>query len=139
MQGSEEAGRPPSAIAASSDWGPKGRIRSAVALTAAKAIDVDGTTIGEVTDLMVDVVTGRIAYVVVAVGATLGLGGERYAVPWAAVRHDTEAGVFRLRIGKSALADAPVIEREFWPEMSDDERWARAVHEHFKATPYWEP
>jgi sporulation protein YlmC with PRC-barrel domain len=121
-----------------SDWGPKGRVRSAVALTGGKAVDVEGTVIGDVTDLMVDVVSGRIVYAVVAVGAMLGLGGERYAVPWSAVAHDADAGVFRLRISKATLADAPVVEREFWPGMTDDERWARAVHEHFGATPYWE-
>jgi len=128
-----------SATAGSSDeLEPKGRVRSAATLAAAKAVDVDGVSIGDVTDLMVDVVTGRIVYVVVAVGAMLGVGGERYAVPWSAVSHDAEAGVFRLRISKSALADAPVVEREFWPEMTDDERWARSVHEHFGVTPYWE-
>ena len=104
-------------------------------LAAAKAVDVDGTLIGDVTDLMVDIVTGRIAYVVVSVGAMLGLGGERYAVPWSALSYDAEAGVFRLRLAKSALTDAPLVEREFWPEMTDDERWARAVHEHFGAIP----
>jgi PRC-barrel domain len=119
------------------DWGPKGRVQSTVMLAAAKAVDVDGTLIGDVTDLMVDIVTGRIAYVVVSVGAMLGLGGERYAVPWSALSYDAETGVFRLRFAKSALADAPLVEREFWPEMTDDERWARAVHEHFRAIPYW--
>ena len=121
------------------DWGPKGRVQSVVTLTAAKAVDVDGTLIGDVTDLMVDIITGRIAYVVVSVGAMLGLGGERYAVPWSALSHDAEAGVFRLRVAKSVLADAPLVEREFWPEMTDDERWARSVHEHFRAIPYWVP
>ena len=62
------------------DWGPKGRVQSVVTLTAAKAVDVDGTLIGDVTDLMVDIITGRIAYVVVSVGAMLGLGGERYGL-----------------------------------------------------------
>lgn len=111
--------------------GPKGRVRSAAAMVGATAVDVEGEAIGEVTDLMIEVASGRIAYVVIAVGATLGFGGERYPVPWSALAHDAEAGEFRLHFSKAHLAAAPVVEPEFWPEMTDDERWARAVHDHF--------
>ena len=111
--------------------GPKGRVRSAAAMIGATAVDAEGEAIGEVTDLMIEVASGRVAYVVISVGATLGFGGERYPVPWSALSHDAEAAEFRLHCSKAHLAAAPVVEREFWPEMTDDERWARAVHDHF--------
>ncbi len=97
------------------DWGPKGRVQSAVTLTAAKAVDVDGTLIGDVTDLIVDIITGRIA-----------MSSSRWArcwasvaiasVPWPALAHDAEAACSGcVEVSKSVLTEALLVERGSGP------------------------
>src|SRR5580765_4225955 len=54
--------------------------------------------LGEITDIMIDVPTGRVAYAVMSVGGVLGVGAKLFAIPWSALRLDTENKCFRMNV-----------------------------------------
>ena len=88
--------------------------------------DVEGTDVyssadkrvGQVDHLMIDKLSGRVAYAVISFGGFLGLGHSHYPVPWAALKYDTSLNGFRTSITEQQLKDAP--------DFSDDS-WATAI------------
>src|SRR5437764_1164858 len=66
--------------AASDYWddnsGPGPQVMAADTLTGDKVVNEDGETLGEITDIMIDVPTGRVAYAVLSMGGLLGMGGK---------------------------------------------------------------
>lgn len=82
-------------------------------------VDAEGTELGNLNELVVDVRSGRIAYVVVASGGFLGIGDRLYAIPWRSVHVDDER---RLVLDRPGLDESTGFDRENWPE-TDDPRW----------------
>ncbi|MDQ2917010.1 MAG: PRC-barrel domain-containing protein, partial [Pseudomonadota bacterium] len=95
-----------------------------------------GDDLGEITDMMIDVPTGRVAYAVMSVGGVLGIGGKLFAIPWSALRLDTENKCFRMNVAKEHFDQAPGFDKDHWPTMAD-RRWAEDVHSFHNARPYW--
>ena len=50
--------------------------------------DPGGKNIGSIKRLMIEKVSGRVAYAVMSFGGFLGLGAEEHAVPWNDLRHE---------------------------------------------------
>jgi len=61
-------------------------IASCARLVGEPVIDRDGGEMGRVDRILVDVASGRIAGVVIAVGGVFGLGERQYTVPWRDLR-----------------------------------------------------
>jgi len=92
--------------------------------------------LGTITDIMIDVPTGRVAYAVMSVGGVLGVGAKLFAIPWSAMALDTHSKCFRLNVAKERFDAAPGFDRDHWPTMAD-QRWAEDVHRFYGAQPYW--
>jgi sporulation protein YlmC with PRC-barrel domain len=92
--------------------------------------------LGEITDIMIDVPSGRVAYAVMSVGGVLGLGDRLFAIPWSALRLDTARKCFRLDVSKERVENAPGFDKDHWPSMADP-TWAEEVHGYYRAQPYW--
>jgi hypothetical protein len=89
-----------------------------------------GENLGEVEEIMINVPEGKVEYAVVEFGGFLGIGTKYFAVPWPALRLDTEEKCFRLNVSKDALEDAEGFDKDNWPDMANPE-WAartRAVY-----------
>ena len=69
----------------------------------------DGARIGAVANFMVDKVTGRVAYAVVAFGGFLGLGERRFPLPWAALTYDPSRGGYVVDVDRARLDAAPSL------------------------------
>jgi sporulation protein YlmC with PRC-barrel domain len=116
--------------------GPGPRLMSADTLQGDEVYNPADEKLGEITDIMIDVPSGRVAYAVMSVGGVLGLGDKLFAVPWSALRLDTERKCFRLNVSKERVENAPGFDKDHWPEMADA-AWAEAVHGYYDAKPYW--
>jgi sporulation protein YlmC with PRC-barrel domain len=92
--------------------------------------------LGEITDIMIDVPTGRVAYAVMSVGGVLGIGSKLLAIPWSALRLDTDKKCFRLNSTLERVENAPGFDKDHWPEMAD-QQWALDIHAQYDARPYW--
>jgi sporulation protein YlmC with PRC-barrel domain len=114
----------------------KPRVLAASALKGSRVGNFAGEDLGKVDDLVVDVATGRLGYVIVSMGGFLGIGDKLVAVPWELFTVRPGDHEFLIDIEKEMLQDAPSFERSRWPDMSDD-TWAATIHTHFAQKPYW--
>jgi sporulation protein YlmC with PRC-barrel domain len=94
----------------------------------------DGTQIGDIGHLVIDKISGRVAYVIIRFGGFLGLGHSHYPVPWAALKYDVNLGGYVTGITEQQLREAPVFAEEGWGDRSVE----AAVHKHYGAPNYWD-
>lgn len=92
-------------------------------IRAMEVLDSGGARLGSVKDLLIDLWTGRVRYVVVAAAShrlagALGLGERLVAIPLEALRRDN--GQLTLPRGVSALAGAPAFAASRPPAFDDD-------------------
>ena len=116
--------------------GPGPQVMAADTLQGDSVMNDAGEELGEITDIMIDVPTGRVAYAVMSVGGVLGIGDKLFAIPWSALRLDTENKCFRMNVAKERFEQAPGFDKDHWPTMAD-QRWAEDVHAFYNARPYW--
>ena len=119
-----------------SNEGPGPQVMAADTLQGDEVRNDAGENLGEITDIMIDVPTGRVAYAVMSVGGVLGMGSKLFAIPWSALRLDTENKCFRMNVAKERFDEAPGFDKDHWPTMAD-QRWAEDVHSFYGARPYW--
>jgi hypothetical protein len=76
---------------------------------------VEGTTvygaddrkIGNVQRVMIDKISGKVAYAVVSFGGFLGMGEDYYPMPWPNLKYDTALGGYRVGVTEDHLKGAP--------------------------------
>ncbi|CAJ0780045.1 hypothetical protein LMG19083_00613 [Ralstonia psammae] len=117
--------------------GPGPELMAADTLEGDRVVNLNGEDIGKITDIMLDVQRGRVAYAVMSVGGFLGIGDKLFAVPWSALSLDIDRKCFVLDANKDRLEAAPGFHKDHWPKMADP-IWAQAVHEYYGSRPYWE-
>jgi sporulation protein YlmC with PRC-barrel domain len=93
----------------------------------------DGKNIGEIDHLIIDKVSGRVAYAVLSFGGFVGLGHSHYPIPWGALTYDTSLGGFRTNITEQQLKDAPEFSDDSW----QDRDWETRTHRYYGTPTYW--
>lgn len=76
---------------------------------------VEGTTVynaagdklGSIEDLMIDKLSGQVRYVALEFGGFLGMGTDRYPLPWNLLKYDVEMGGYVVPLDKERLDGAP--------------------------------
>ncbi|MBB3257327.1 sporulation protein YlmC with PRC-barrel domain [Paraburkholderia bannensis] len=122
---------------ASTAAGPGPDVMAASTLDSDKILSSDGEEIGKVKDIMLDVQSGRIAYVVMSSGGFLGIGDKLLAIPWNALTLDTSRKCFLLNVSAERVRSAPGFDKDQWPSMADA-TWGSTVHAYYGSEPYWE-
>lgn len=118
--------------------GPGPRLMTADTLTGNKVVNPQGDTLGTVSDIMLDVPRGRIAYLVMSSGGFLGLGDRLFAIPWSVLVLDTDRKCFVLDAKKATFENAPGFDKNHWPSTTEEDAWHQKVHGHFNADPDWD-
>lgn len=118
---------------ANTNAGPGPALMGADTLLGNDVYNKDGESLGDIKEFMIDMASGKLAYAVLSFGGLLGMGDKLFAVPWAALKLDTENKRFTLDVPKAKLADAPGFDKDHWPTMSDN-TWAGGVHSFYGAT-----
>jgi hypothetical protein len=88
----------------------------------------NGRTIGTIQRLMIDKVTGQVAYAVMTFGGFLGFGGRHFPIPWSALRYDASRGGYVTDITPEQLKDAPSHDADEafdWGDRRNEERLAQ--------------
>ena len=93
-------------------------------------------TLGKVTDLALDVESGRIVALIVSSGGFLGFGNELSAVPPTALRFNPDRDTLQLDATKEMLSNAPHFEADQWPDFGQPE-YAGGVYRAFQVEPYF--
>jgi hypothetical protein len=95
----------------------------------------DQQKIGSVERVMIDKVSGKVAYAVLGYGGFLGIGDDHYPTPWSSLTYDTNLGGYRTNITKDQLDKAPRYTNDNdwnWNREND-----RRVYDYYRASPYW--
>ncbi len=116
---------------------PKGRNLTAKTLIGDYIQNSQGEKLGMVEDLMLDLESGKVAYVVVSYGTLSNLKDKLFAVPWKAFRLDTQKHRFVLDVHETVLKNAEGFDQANWPNTVDRD-WEHQLHQQYGVTPYWE-
>ncbi len=104
--------------------------RSSKWLSDRKVVNNNGDEIADVSDLILDRGWGRIEYLVVKTGTTLGLGGRAIAIPYGAFQWDAGKDRFVLASTKEQLEQFPEFSADNWMAMKDSKKEdASALHQ----------
>jgi hypothetical protein len=110
---------------------------SLIAASKVKGTDIynpKGDHLGEIDEIMIDKLSGKVAYAVATFGGFLGLGETRYALPWSALSYDTGKGGYVVSLDADKLKNAPRYEDE--AKLADRE-WGTRLHDYYGIPPYW--
>lgn len=116
--------------------GPGPDVMAAATLDGNKVMSSDGEHVGKISDIMLDVRGGRIAYAVLSTGGFLGMGDTLHAIPWSALTLDTDDKCFVIDAPAERIRNAPGFDKDHWPSMADMQ-WGTTVHAYYNRTPYW--
>ena len=106
------------------------KVLSASTLKGDKVVNEKGEQLGTIDELMINLESGRIAYAVLSFGGFLGMGDKLFAIPWSALRVDTEEKRLVLNVPKEKLEKAPGFDPENWPDMAD-RTWGAGIENYY--------
>jgi len=81
--------------------------------------NLDGESLGQIDNLMINVNSGSIEYVVLEFGSFLGLGGKLFAIPFSQFYLNSEKECFILNRDKGLLKETPGFDKGHWPDTND--------------------
>lgn len=112
------------------------RALSAGTLKGDSVKNIEGKDIGKVEEIMIELDTGRVAYVVLSTGGLLGLGDKFFALPWSMIAVDLENQEVVADIDKETIDNAPGFDKDEWPDPTDL-AWLNEVYDYYDAEPFW--
>ncbi|MEP6615298.1 MAG: PRC-barrel domain-containing protein [Ginsengibacter sp.] len=74
--------------------------------------------LGKITDIMIDVTSGKIEYVVIQYGGFLTIGEKYFAIPFGLLHVDPVKKMFILNQSKEMVEKAPGFDMNHWPETN---------------------
>jgi hypothetical protein len=83
----------------------------------------NGEKIGTIQRLMIDKLSGNVAYAVLSFGGFIGIGQKHLPIPWARLKYDLGNGAYQLDLSDEELSQAPAYEgdEEFdWGDRSQE-------------------
>ena len=98
--------------------------------------DPQGNNIGSIKRLMIEKISGRVAYAVMSFGGFLGMGAEEHTIPWNKLTYDTNLGGYRTDITEAQLKGAPAFSRSRDYDWTDRRR-EQELHDYYGAQYYW--
>ena len=115
------------------------KLTSGSLIAADKVIDTNiyspsGEKLGEVDDLMIDKISGRVSYAILTYGGFLGAGEKRYPLPWSVLTYDTNQGGFVINLDKETLRNAPVMDSE---DMAWTPEYGRSIDQYYNVPTLW--
>lgn len=93
-----------------------------------KVYNATGDKLGSIDDLIVDKRSGHVRFAVLEFGGFLGMGADRYPVPWGVMKYDTSLEGYVVPLDKAALEKAPKYADEP-PEYDED--YGRSVQRYY--------
>ena len=89
------------------------------------------TWLGSIQSLMINKVSGRVAYAVMSFGGFLGLGQKFFPVPWSQLRYDRNKEGYVTSITEGQLEGAPDFDAQ---RSWDDRDWRDRLDRYYGVT-----
>src|SRR5215204_1445806 len=87
----------------------------------------NGEKIGQIERVMIDKITGKVAYAVMSFGGFLGVGHGAYPVPWSLLTYNERLGGYEVDVSDAQLKAAPKYGRNAAWDWSDRSRGQQIV------------
>ena len=100
-----------------------------------KVYGSDNKHIGSIERVIIEKRSGRVAYAVLGFGGFLGLGEDRYPLPWAKLTYDENLGGYRTDVTRDQVERAPKYRGN--EEYDWNEENGRRVYDYYGVPPYW--
>lgn len=118
---------------------PIGQVERVVAadrINASAVYSRTGDALGTVDRLMIDKVTGKIAYAVISIAAVGNNGGRYQALPWSVLTYDPVIGGYLVNLDRKVLEDGPTFGHDETIDWNN-ETWNRRLHEYYCVPHFW--
>lgn len=98
-----------------------------------KVYATNGEKLGTIDDLMIDKLSGQVCYAVLEFGGILGIGTDRYPVPWSMLDYDTAREGYVVPLDKDTIQNAPRYGKD---ELRDyDTEYSRNINSYYGVGP----
>ena len=88
-----------------------------------------GDKLGTIDDLMIDKLSGQVRYAVLEFGGFLGMGKDRYPIPWNMLKYDTAQEGYVVPLQKETLEGAPKYADTSIPDY--DESYTASINRYY--------
>ena len=88
-----------------------------------------GEKLGSIDDVMIDKRSGQVRYAVLEFGGFLGIGTDRYPLPWNMLKYDVSKEGYVVPLDKDRLEGAPRYPQDEAPSYDDE--YGRRVHGYY--------
>lgn len=92
-----------------------------------------GDKLGSIDTLMINKLSGKVRYAVMEFGGFLGIGTERYPLPWESLKYEPAMNGYVVSLTREQLDNAPRYERDTAPAYTDE--YGRRVNDYY-GVPY---
>src|ERR1700682_3427984 len=95
----------------------------------------NGEKVGRIERIMVDKISGKVAYAVVSFVGFMGIGEEYYPLPWSVLTYNPRLDGYEVNITEQQLKGAPKYGRyEGWDRL--DRARGQKVYDYYGVSPY---
>jgi PRC-barrel domain len=94
----------------------------------------NGEKVGSIARVMIDKLSGKVAYAVMSFGGFMGIGEDYYPLPWKLLTYNPRLEGYEVNIGEQQLKGAPKY------GIHDKWDWntrGQAIDDYYKVGPYW--
>ncbi|MFL6799681.1 MAG: PRC-barrel domain-containing protein [Xanthobacteraceae bacterium] len=96
----------------------------------------NGDHVGQIERVMIDKLSGKVAYAVMSFGGFMGIGEDYYPLPWSLLTYNPRLEGYEVNISEQQLKGAPHYSKhENW-DWSDRAR-GQKVYDYYKVAPFW--
>jgi hypothetical protein len=96
----------------------------------------NGERVGKIERVMIDKLSGKVAFAVMSFGGFMGIGEDYYPLPWSLLTYNERLDGYEVNVSEQQLKGAPKYSKyESW-DWSDRER-DRRVFAYYDVTPFW--
>jgi len=95
----------------------------------------NGDRVGQIERVMIDKLSGKVAYAVMSFGGFMGIGEDYYPLPWSLLTYNPRLDGYEVNISEEQLKGAPKYsQHESW-DWSDRAR-GQKIYDYYGVTPY---
>ena len=91
--------------------------------------NASGDKLGSIDDLIIDKRSGQVRYAALEFGGFLGMGTDRYPMPWNMLKYDTHLEGYVVPLQKEQLEKDPRYAQTSTPEYTDE--YGRKVYDYY--------
>ena len=112
--------------------GEMGHLISSRRVEGTDVYNTKGEHLGAIEHVMIDKLSGQVAYAVMSFGGFLGIGEKYHPLPWQVLDYDTSRGGYVIDLDKKTLEGAPYYGDTSDPSAWTDRTWRSRVDDYYR-------